>query len=235
MLRKLKYIVMSPDQNAGQNRNIKIYNKSSERVEQFRYFGTTLKNKNSIQEEITSRMKSGNACYPSVQNPLSFSTLTKNIKIKMYRTITLPVVLYGCETWSFTMGEEHGLRMFKNRVRRKIFGSRWEEVIGEWRRLHIEEVNELYPSPNIIQAIKSKRMRWARHVAHMRESRGAYMVLVGKPGGKWPLEDPGINGRIILKWILKKWDGGGTDWIDPAQTKDRRWALVNAVMNLQVP
>jgi len=124
MLRKLKYIVMSPDQNAGQNRNIKIYNKSSERVEQFRYFGTTLKNKNSIQEEITSRMKSGNACYPSVQNPLSFSTLTKNIKIKMYRTITLPVVLYGCETWSFTMGEEHGLRMFKNRVRRKIFGSR---------------------------------------------------------------------------------------------------------------
>jgi len=119
---KTLYMVTSPDQNAGQNRNIKIYDKSSERVEQFRYFRTTVMNKNSVQEEITSRLKSGNACYHSVQNSLSFSMLSKNIKIKMYRTITLPVVLYGCETWSFTMREEHGLRVFENRVRRKIYG-----------------------------------------------------------------------------------------------------------------
>ena len=115
-------MVMSPDQNAGQNHNIKIYNKSSERVEQFRYFRTTLMNKNSVQEEIKSRFKSGNACYHSVQNPLSFSMPSTNITIKTYSTITLPVVLYGCETWSFTMREEHGLRVFENRVWRKIFG-----------------------------------------------------------------------------------------------------------------
>jgi hypothetical protein len=121
---KTKYMAISPDQNAGQNRNIKIYNKSSERVKQFRYFGTTLTNKNSIQEEIKSRLKSGHACYHSVQNPLSLSMLYKNIKLKMYRTITFPVVLYGCETWSFTMREEHGLRVFENRVQRKIFGPR---------------------------------------------------------------------------------------------------------------
>ena len=115
---------MSPDQNAGQNHDIKTYNKSSERVEQFKYFRTTLTHKNSIQEEIKSRLKSGNACYHSVQNPLSFSMLSKNIKIKMYRTITLPVVLYGCATWSFTMREEHGLRVFENRMQGKLFGPR---------------------------------------------------------------------------------------------------------------
>jgi len=113
---KTRYMIMSPYQNAEQNRNIKTYNKSSERAEQF-------------------RLKSGNACYHSVQNPLSFSMLSKNIKIKTYRTITLPVVLYGCETWSFTMREEHGLRVFVNRVRRKIFGPKSDEVTEEWRRL----------------------------------------------------------------------------------------------------
>ena len=117
-------MVTSPDQNARQNCNIKIYNKSSEREEQFRYFGTTLTYKNSIQEEIKSRLKSGNACYHSAQNSLSFSLLSKNIKIKMHRTITLPVVLYGCETGSFTMREKHGLRVFENRARKKLFGPR---------------------------------------------------------------------------------------------------------------
>jgi hypothetical protein len=109
------------DQNAGQNHNIKIDNKCSERVEQFKYLGTTPRYQNSIQEKIRSRMKSGNVCYYSVQNLLSSSLLTKNIKMKVYRTIILPVVLYGCETWSITLRKEQRLRVFENRVLR-IFG-----------------------------------------------------------------------------------------------------------------
>jgi hypothetical protein len=101
-MEKTKYMVMSRDQNAGQNRYIQIGNESFETVEQFKYLGTTLTNQNSIHEEIKSRLKSGNACYHSVQNFLSSSLLSKSVKIKIYRTIMLPVVLYGCETWSLS-------------------------------------------------------------------------------------------------------------------------------------
>ena len=84
----------------------------------------------------------------------------------------LPVVLYGCETWSLTLREERKLRVFENRVLRRIFGPRRDEVTGEWRRLHNEELNDLYSSPNIVRVIKSRRMRWAGHVARMGEERG---------------------------------------------------------------
>ena len=97
--------------------------------------------------------------------------LSKNLKIKTYRTIILPVVLYGCETWSLTLREERKLRVFENRVLRRIFGPRRDEVTGEWRRLHNEELNDLYTSPNIVRVIKSKRMSWAVHVARMGEER----------------------------------------------------------------
>ena len=90
-------------------------------MEKFQYLGTTLTNKNSIQEEIKSRLKLGNAWYYSVQNILSSSLPSKNLKIKIYRTIILPVVLYGCETWSLTLGEERRLRVFENRVLRRVF------------------------------------------------------------------------------------------------------------------
>jgi hypothetical protein len=106
----------SRNQNAGQKQNIKVNNKSFGRVEQFKYLGTTLTYRNSIQEEIKSRLKSGNACYHLAQDLLSSSLLSKNTKIKIYRTIILPVVLYGCENWSLTMREEHRLRVFENRV-----------------------------------------------------------------------------------------------------------------------
>jgi hypothetical protein len=115
-------MVMSRDQNAGQNYNIKIDNKSFERVEQFQYLGTTLTNRNSIQEEIKNKLKSGNACYHSAQDLLSSSLLSKNTKIKICRTIILPIVLYGCETWPLALREEHRLREFENRVLRRIFG-----------------------------------------------------------------------------------------------------------------
>ena len=94
-------------------------------------------------------------------------------------TMILPVVLYGCETLSLTLREEHRLRVFANRVLRRIFGSRRDGVTGECRKLHKEELNDLYCSPNIVRVIKSRRMRWAGHVARMEEGRGVHKVLVG--------------------------------------------------------
>jgi len=113
--------------------------------------GTTLTNPNSIAEEIKSRLKSGYASYHSMQNLLSSRLLSKNLKIKIYRTVILPVVLYGCETWSLTLREERKLRVFGNMVLRRIFGPRRDKVTGEWRRFHNEELNDLYSSPNIVR------------------------------------------------------------------------------------
>jgi len=132
--------------------------------------------------------------------------LSKNIKIKIYRNIILPVVLYGCETWSLTLREDRKLTLFENMVLRRIFGPRRDEVTGEWRRLHNEELNDLYCSPNIVRVIKSRRMRWAGHVARKGEERGAYRVLVGKPEGRRPLGYLDVDGWIILGWICRKWD-----------------------------
>jgi hypothetical protein len=106
----------------------------------------------------------------SVQSLLYSSPLSRNVKVKIYRTIILPVVLYGCETWSLTLREQHRLRMFENRVLR-IFGPKRDEVMGEWRKLHNGELHNLYSSPDIIRQIKSRRMRWAGHVARMGEGR----------------------------------------------------------------
>ena len=163
-------------------------------MEEFKYSGTTLTNQNSIQEEITSRLKSGSAGYHSVQNLLSSSSLSKNLKIKIYRTAVLPVVLYGCETWLLTFREECRLRMFENRVLRRIFGPKRDKTTGVWRKLHNEEFNDLYSSPSIVQVIKSKSVRWVGHVTDMGESRGVYSILVGNPKGKRPL------GRPMHRW-----------------------------------
>jgi hypothetical protein len=152
-----KYMVMSRDKNAGQNGFIQIGNKSFETLEEFKYFGTSITNQNSNQEEIKSRLKSGNACCHCVQNLLSSSLLSKNVKIKIYRTIMLQVVLYGCESWSLTLREEYRLRVFENRVLRRIFGPKTDEETGQWRRLRNKELYALYSSLNIIRVIKSRR------------------------------------------------------------------------------
>jgi hypothetical protein len=106
--------------------------------------GTTITDQNLIQEEIKRGLNSGNACYHSVQNLLSSHLLSKNIKIRIYKTIILPMVLYGCETWSLTLREEHRLRVFENRVLRRIFGPTRDDVTGDWRKLHNEELCNLY-------------------------------------------------------------------------------------------
>ena len=121
-----------------------------------------------------------------MQNSVSSSLLFKNIKIKIYRTIILPVVLYGCVTLSLTMREERRLKVFENRVLRRIFGPKRDEVIGERRKLHNEEINDLCSSPNIVRVMKSRKMRWAGHIARIGESRSVYRDLVGKPEGKRP-------------------------------------------------
>ena len=163
--------------------------------------GTTLTNKNSIQEEIKSRLKLGNACYYSVQNLLSSSLLSKKLKVKIYRTIILPVVLYGCENWSLTLRDERRLRVFENRALRRVFGPKRDEVTGEWRKLHNEKLSDLYSLPNIVRVVKSRRMR------------GVHRDLVGKPEGKRSLGRPKRRWGIILRWIFRKWEGVvGTGW-----------------------
>jgi hypothetical protein len=125
--------------------------------------------------------------------------------------------------------------VFENRVLRRIFGPKRDEVTGEWRKLHNEELRDLYSSPSKIRIIKSRRMRWAGHVARMGEKRKAYRLLVGKPEGKRPL------GRSRRRWVdnirmdLGEVGWGDVDWIGLAQDRNRWRALVNSILNLRVP
>jgi len=144
-----------------------------------------------------------------VQNLLSSRLLSKNLKIKICRTIILPVVLYGCETWSLTLREERRHRVFDNRVLRRVFGPKRDEVTGEWRKLHNEELRDLYSLPNIVRVVKSRRMRWAGNVEHMGEGRGVHRVLVGKHEGKRPLRRPRRRWVDNIKMDLREVGGGG--------------------------
>jgi hypothetical protein len=126
----------------------------------------------------------------------------------MQRIIILRVVLYVCETWSLTLREERELRLFENRVLRKIFEPKRDEVTGEWRKLHIEELHDLYFSPTILRVIKSRRMRWVGHVARMGEGRGVYRMLVGKTEGQRPLGRRRRRWEDNIKMEFRKWDVG---------------------------
>ena len=151
-------MVMSRDRNAGRGHRVKIDNSSIERVEELKYLGMSLTDQNSIEEEVKSRLKLGNVCCYSVQNVLSSRLLSKDLKIKIYRNIILPMILYGRETCSLTLREERRLRVFQNSVLRRIFGPKRDEVTGELKKLHNEELSDRYCSPNIIRALKSRRM-----------------------------------------------------------------------------
>ena len=129
--------------------------------------------------------------------------LSKKLKIKIYRIIIWPIILYGCETWSLTLREERRLRVLENRVLRRVFGPKRDEVTGEWRKLHNKELSDRYSLPNIVRVVKSRRMTWAGHVVRM----GGNL----RERDQW--EDPDADGRIILRWIFRKWEGVvGTGW-----------------------
>jgi hypothetical protein len=127
------------------------------------------------------------------------------------------------------------LRVFENRVLRRVFGPKMDEVTGEWRKLHNEELNDLYSLPNILRVVKSRRMRWAGHVARMGEGRGVHRVLVGKPEGKRPLGRPRRRWEDNIKMDLQEVGESCGDWMALAQDRDRWRALVSMVRNFRIP
>jgi len=149
--------------------------------------------------------------------------------------IILPVVLYGCETWSLTLREERRLRVFESRVLRRVFELKRDEVTGEWRKLHNKELSDLYSLPNIARVVKSRRMRWAGYVVLMGQGRGMHRVLVGKHEGKRPLGRPRRRWGDNIKMDLQEVGGDSEEWMELAQDRDSCGALVSTVMNLGVP
>jgi hypothetical protein len=166
---------------------------------------------------------------------LSAHRLYTNVKIRIYETIIFPVALYGFENWSPTLREAHRLRMFENRVLRKIFGPQRDEVIGGWRKLHNEELHNLYCSLSIILMIKSRRTRSAWHAARMWIKRNEYRILVGNPEENKPVGRPRLRRVDNIKMDLRGIAWSDIKWIDLAQVRDQWRALVNAVINLRVP
>ena len=172
----------------------------------------------------------GNACYYSLEKILLPRLLSKKLK-----TIILPVVLYVCETWFLTLREEKRFGLLENKVLKKIFGVKRDEITEEWRKLHNAEIHILNSSPNIITNLKSRRLRWAGHVALMEQSRNSYWVLVAKPVGKRPIERPRRRFKDNIKIDLRDVGCDARDWIDLAKDRDQRRASVRAVMNLRSP
>jgi hypothetical protein len=165
---------------------------------------------------------------------LSFRRLYRNVKVKIYKTIILPVVLYCCETWSLTLREEHRLRVFENSVLRTISRPKRDEVTGELRKLHNEELHNLFSSPNIIRQIKSRRMKWVGHEARTGEERKCTKLRWKSPKERGHSEDRGVDGRMGSEWIFvrlatRMWSG--FSWLRIGTGSE---ALVNTVLNPRV-
>ena len=171
---------------------------------------------------------------PSLKLEIYPSNAAKNQIVAQWKHIVLVLALCSL-TVSLTLREERRLRVFENRVLRRTFGPKRDEVTGEWRKLRNGELNDLYRSPNIVRGIKSRRMWWAGHVERMRERRGVYRVLVRKPEGKKPLGRPRRRWENNISMDLQNVGCGSMDWFELAQDRDRWRDLVNALMNLRVP
>ena len=151
--------------------------------------------------------------------------------------MTLPFYLCKVKkfTWSLTLREERRLRVFESRVLRRVFGPKRHEVTGEGRKLHNEELSDLYSLPNIVRVVKSIIIRWAGHVAPLGEGRGVHRVLIGKPEGKRPLGRPRRRWEDNIKMDLQEVGGSCGDWMELSQDRDRWRALVSTVRNFRVP
>ena len=159
-------------------------------------------------------------CYYSLEKILSFCLLSKKLKLYRHETIILSVVLYGSETWSLTLREEHKLRMFENKVLRKIFGAMRDKITGEWRKVQNAELHALYSLPNITRNLKLRRLRWAGHVACMEQSRNTYRVLGGKSEGKRHLGRPRHRWQDNIKMDLREVGCDPGDWINLAEDRE---------------
>ena len=234
---KTKYMLVDRAGEVPDRGDLEVKDMTFERVRVFRYLGGLVEDTADmgVGAEVRQRLHSGNACFFAVNKLLKSRILSRNTKIRIYRTIILPVVLYGCETWALTRQQEDRFRVFENRVLRKIFGAKRDEETGEYRRLHNRELEELYDSPSIVRIIRSRRARWAGHVARMGEDRTARRVLEGRPGGNRPL------GRPRQRWedgVRKDVEGVGfrqVSWRELAQDREEWRACVQAVMSFRAP
>ena len=147
----------------------------------------------------------------------------------------MPVILYGYESWNTTLADEHKLRVFENKGLRKIYGPKRDEMTGEWRRLHNEELHGLYDSPDVVRIMKSRRLRWAGYVARMGEKRRLYSIVVGKPEGKRPLGRPRRRWEDNIRRDLREVGIRDENWLDVAQERILWRTFVTAAMNLRVP
>jgi hypothetical protein len=185
--------------------------------------GTTVTNQNFIQDYIKWRLNSGDICYHSVQNLLFSRLLCKDLKNRIYKATVLPAVLYGCETWCLTLREEHRTRVFENRVLRRIFGPKRDEVTEGWGKRHNGQLHNLHCS--------SRRMRWAGHVARMGRKRNTCRTLVGPLEENRPVGRPSRTRADNIKMDVKGLGWFSMEWIYLAQCR----AFVNMVMNFHFP
>ena len=208
---KTKYMVSN--RNRGDFEDIDIGENRFEHVEKFKYLGSVITRKNEIQEEIKARLKAGNACYFSVSTLLRSRILSRNIKLRIYKTIILPTVLYGCETWPLTLKDEQRLKVFENKVLRKIFGPKKDESTGEFRRLHNAELRSMHPV-NIIEVISSRRLKWACKVVGLSNERIPKKLINAEPTGKRPRGRPKRRWEDSIKSDLMNLGLEGSPWTE---------------------